>query len=238
MDIGIGTQHPTPHPLCNITGLLGGNACLNCLGIRKLCWKNLALNFRVKGNGDTRQGQKAAQLTKTWDSFTYTSMDITHDVSAQLHRHLQSYGYINGIAPSSLETALQVSTLFLVLLCSPPRHLEPGIRIHNIVIININKMDDDISYSIKSSALWLLKSSFGGLLLGKQRISQIPYVNSLGSSCTSDCHQAVAFSSHSWTCPSRIVRNLDIYPMQVKQEEIVVLFLTSFSLKIRVMILG
>lgn len=67
-------------------------------------------------------------------------------------RHLQSYCYINGIVPSSPETALQVSTIFLVLLCSPPRHLEPEIWIHNIVIININKIDDDISYSIKSAA--------------------------------------------------------------------------------------
>lgn len=42
-------------------------------------------------------------------------------------------------------------------------------------------MNDDISYSIKSTALCLFKSSFGHVLLGKQRISQIPHVNTLGS---------------------------------------------------------
>lgn len=41
-------------------------------------------------------------------------------------------------------------------------------------------MNDDISYSIKSTALWLLKSSFGHVLLGKQRNTQIPHVNTLG----------------------------------------------------------
>lgn len=192
MDVGTGTQYPTPHPLCNATGLLSENVCQNCLGIRKPCCKNLALNFKVKGNWGAWTGQKAAQMTKTWDSFIYTSRDTTRDVSAQLPctetiRHFQSYGHISGTAPSSPETALQISTIFLALCCSPPRHLEPEIRIHSIVIINIKQMDDDISYSINFAALWLLKSSFGHVLLGKQRISQIPYVNSLGSSCASDC---------------------------------------------------
>lgn len=141
--------------------------------------------------------------------FAYTSMDITRVVSAELPcseaiRHLQSRGYINGIVHSSPETALLFSTIFLVLLCSPPRHLEPEIQIHNIVIININKKDDDISYSIKSAALWLPKSSFGHFLSGKQRNFQIPHVNSLGSSCV------VTLSSHSWTWSSRILWNLDI----------------------------
>lgn len=215
MDSGTGTQYPAPHPLCNITGLLSGNAWQNCLGIRKLCWKNLALNFKAKGNWDAWTGQRAAQLTKTWDSFTHTSVDITRDVSAQLPctetiGHLQNYGCINRIVPSSSESALEISTIFLVLFCSPPRHLGAEIWIHNIVITNINKLDDDIYYSIKSAALWLFKSSFGHVLLGKQRISQIPYVNSLGSSCASDCHQAVALSGHSWTYPSTILWNLDI----------------------------